>query len=59
MDKKGLIISIIWAIIMGVGIGVGYVAKQITTGEFYICLMMWLYVTVWFIERNGDDKWKK
>lgn len=56
MDKKGLIISIIWAIIMGLGIGVGYLSKQITTGEFYICLMMWLYVTVWFIERNGDNK---
>lgn len=59
MDKKGLIISIIWAIMMGVGIGVGYIAKQIAIGEFYICLMMWLYVTVWLIERNGDDKWKK
>lgn len=59
MDKRGLIISIIWAIIMGLGIGVGYLSKQVSTGEFYICLMMWLYVTVWFIERNGDDKWKK
>jgi len=56
MDKKRLIISIIWAIVMGIGIGVGYVAKQITTGEFYICLMMWLYVTTWFIERSGDNK---
>ncbi len=56
MDKKRLIITIIWAIIMGLGIGVGYLSKQISIGEFYICLMMWLYVTVWFIERNGDDK---
>jgi len=56
MDKKGIIITIVWAIVMGIGIGVGYVSKQINVGEFYLCLMMWLYVTTWFIERNGDKK---
>lgn len=59
MDKKGLFISIAWALIIAIGIGVGYISKEITTGEFYICLMMWAYVTTWFMERNGEDKWKK
>lgn len=59
MDKKGLIITCIWAVVMMAGIIIGRFTGEITSGEFYLCLMMWLYVAVWFADRNGDDGWKK
>jgi len=57
MGKIGIVVSIMWAIIMGVGIATNYfITKRMTTGEFYICLMMWLYMSYWCIEKIGDRK---
>lgn len=57
MNTKGMILSIVWSLIIMIGIGTNYfITKRITTGEFYICLMMWLYTSCWFIDKNAKYK---
>ena len=57
MNMKGMILSIVWSLIIIIGITINYfAAKRITTGEFYICLMVWLYVSSWFIDKNAKYK---
>ena len=57
MDIKGIILILIWSLIIMIGIGTNYfVTKRITTGEFYISLMIWLYVSSWFIDNNARRK---
>jgi len=57
MDMKGMILTLVWSLIIMIGIGINYfVTKRITTGEFYICLMLWLYVSSWFIDNSARRK---
>ena len=53
----GIIFSMLWSVIIMIGITINYfVTKRITTGEFYICLMIWLYVSSWFIDKDAKYK---
>lgn len=57
MDTKGIILTVVWSLVIIIGIGTNYfVTKSITTGEFYISLMIWLYVSSWFIDKNARHK---
>ena len=57
MNMGGIIFSVLWSVIIMIGITINYfVTKRITTGEFYICLMIWLYVSSWFIDKDAKYK---
>lgn len=48
------IIDIMWLMIICIGIGVGRYVGEISTGEFYIALMIW-YCVARFLAGNWDD----
>lgn len=54
--KFSKIIDIIWLIVIFIGLGIGYYAKDISTGEFYLSLMLWVFVSRELMKDVGEDK---
>lgn len=59
MDKMGLIITCMWSVVIIIGIIMNRFMNEMTSGEYYLCLMVWLYVSLWMVDRNGDGRWRK
>ena len=43
--KTGIIIDLIWIIVMFLGIGIGRYTGEITSGEFYISLILLVFTS--------------
>ena len=54
-----LIIDIVWIVIMIFGIGVGRYTGDITGGEFYLALMLAMFIGRWMVKEDMDKEKEK
>ena len=54
-----LIIDIVWIVVMLLGIGVGRYTGDITGGEFYLALMLAMFVGRWMTKEDMEKEKEK
>lgn len=54
-----LIIDAVWIVIMILGISVGRYTGDITGGEFYLALMLAMFIGRWMVKEDMDKEKEK
>lgn len=53
---KQFVFDTIWVVLMFIGITVGYMRNDITSGEFYLGLLLAMFVGRWMLRDDMNDK---